>query len=479
MTKFPHYLWHLQQIGLLETDGKPKQGVWDGKLNSVNVAIIDSGCSIQHPNLMVEAQNETETKHKPKSKTNASAIDWPLDVAVHRHGAVYSADIADGQHPKAKYRDEWAQGRTRVETVLRGLDASSRKGVGDIWAEMIKYGPHCIVAENPAQIFSGHGTACAGLVAGRTLKPPKNVNATPLKYFGVNPFATIIPIATPYSHEIRPLIIALLHAVACDADVILMPRSVNEMKAAPSVGKVQAYDPRLTRLTDGDLHPRAEYSDLAADKKHFEALLGVISKTIPVVLAAGNEGLPEPEYPASLVASPKKAHADLIVVGAANHAGKRSSYSSGNLETGVSVFAPSDDEERIDTAGRWFADIDPEMAKLVQGVIGSVATPYSPYAIFALDTPGRRDDPDLIDRSAKDAPARSLFQLFGGTSAAAATVAGIVSLWIARSKMEGKAKALPAAIKGDLQRTAKPIDSGTPIKRPSEPGERVAIAQVA
>ena len=385
------YLWHLQRIGLLGQGGAFPEA-WSGGLDEVRVAIIDSGCATSHPNLPAEA------------------ILPSLDVAVDEGGVVYQ----EGH-------------RTSIAFAWAGIDVRMKElGIEDLPPEIqalvdeIKTSsPEFLPTEDPAHHFSAHGTASAGLIAGRTLKSGKSAFPDAiLNYFGVNPFASIIPVATPYSHEIKPLIRALLHSVAMGADVILLPRMVNDVDSSNQSGDKS--DLRRSRFTD----PKsAKMQKLAKDKDTFETLLRLLSPMMPIVLAAGNDGLGTIAYPASLVN--RKGFEDLIVVGSVNSNGRRSSYSSGRSSDGVAIFAPSDDEERIDRFGTWFDPSD-AVGRQIKTLGWERTQAYSPFGVLAIDIPGRLDGEDRGD----DVPPklRDLYTVFGGTSAASAIVAGIASL---------------------------------------------------
>ena len=106
---------------------------------------------------------------------------------------------------------------------------------------------------------------------------------TKINYCGINPVAKIIPINTVYSADYGPVIMALLYALSKEADVILMPRIVHDIGAGMDADAIQrSRDPRVTRqLLQGQKN---------AEKDLFEHLLSEVSKIVPVVIAAGNDG---------------------------------------------------------------------------------------------------------------------------------------------------------------------------------------------
>jgi hypothetical protein len=416
------YLWHLERIGLLE---EPKFGAstfWQESLPEVRVAIIDSGCTTKHPNLP------------------PGAIHGALDVAVDPNGAVFRKEDLDAAELAWRTRSEETE--QRLEHILSTIrDKKVRSRIDKLLKAMSKRRPRHIDdddAPNPADFLSGHGTACAGLIGGRKLKKVASDAPTAsdavLPYFGVNPYATIIPITTPYSHDIAPLITALLHAVLCGADVILLPRTVNDLSKVVPPGLPPSADLRATRFDEDD--------KLRDAKLCFEHLLAAIAQDRPVVLASGNEGAGNPGYPASIARAKRAPNGadSLIVVGAANHLGLRSSYSNGTYETGVTTYAPSDDEEmanthavRRDSTG----ELGPELRRAVNAGETDSGVDFSPFGVLALDVPGRlAGGEELIDDVAA-LPRRLLYCRFGGTSAASALVAGLISLTLAVRRQKG------------------------------------------
>lgn len=430
------YLWHLEKIGLVDPskpDSIPR--IWRDGLPETRVAIIDSGCTTRHPNLPPHA------------------IYAALDVAAAPEGVVYRHE--DQEAAQRGWNDPDQQ--NDIKCILETIGSRDVRNRIQARLENLRI-PQLVEPPDPADYFSGHGTACAGLIGGRKLKrePLEAAPTAPdavLPYFGVNPYATIIPIATPYSHEIAPLITALLHAVLCGADVILMPRTVNDLSRR---GNFFRADLRAAQLDDDphDLSRRGSFfrTDLRAtrfgddprltsDKECFEHLFAAIAANRPVVLASGNEGADIPGYPASLAcAEGAPFGADsLIVVGAANHLNWRSSYSNGSYETGVTVYGPSDDEEmtnartvRRDTIG----ELDPLFIKSLERRGDYRGYEVFPFSVLALDAPGRlAGDEEIVD-GVTPLPTRLLYSGFGGTSAASALVAGMISLMQAHRRKE-------------------------------------------
>jgi len=430
------YLWHLEQIGVIQRLGDPldkskayvpgalyAMPYWDEKLVSYsNVAIIDSGCTTRHPNLP------------------ADAIRHGVDMALMPLGGVYSEDAREDILEKRK------TGRKQLDNILASLsDPADAVALGKIADELVDAAPEYVETQDPANNFAGHGTACAGLVAGR-LTAAGSKKATVLPYYGVNPFATIVPIATPYSHEIRPIIAALMHAVMVKADVILMPRAVNDLlldETRDGASDEEVEENRWKAPALSELRAtRIDYDGkLKQDKRLFIALLQAVAAWRPLVLAAGNEGMAAPTYPASLVNKQQDPLTGAIIVGAVNAAGEKSSYSNGTPETGVTVYAPSDDEERIDqTEGEdpfvLYDLAEPEAAWIrPQKFAEGAKNTYLPYSVLAIDVPARTL-PDATPQQV--VPTRALYSGFGGTSAASSIVAGALSLVQATRRRAGQ-----------------------------------------
>lgn len=453
-----HYLWHLEQIGCIERETYKPLSAWksflggDTPATSV-VAIIDNGCSLTHPNLPVRT----------------GAISKPIEFAAHIRGTVYNDDPEEDD-PRERFRgfatlfsDLGLKTPDEVTTYLgKGISDPLRQVILDYVVNRDGCTPENLKIPSPSERFAAHGTACAGLVGGRPEPEPAvdtetgemgYRNPSALAYFGVNPFATIIPVATVYSHAYWPLVMALLYAAAQKPDVILIPRAMEEMRD-PAIyaiheggGRGDEADPR----DNGNLRD----SERWAEKQLFEKLLGAISERIPVVVAAGNTGGPELEYPAKLVDSGAP---DLIVAGAATANGYRATFSSGfdkekpgSDRHKVTVYAPSDDRE--ETSAQHFRAFDLawrsrrlRLDRFEGAQAQSKAfAEYAPYGVLAIDIAGQygydsssaadldfredRIDPEIRKGFGKpETLPRALYTHFGGTSAASAIVAGVVSL---------------------------------------------------
>ena len=448
------YLWHLQSIGLVSPDEDPTPE-WTAFLqhdNAARIAIIDNGCTdIAHPNL-------------PQSR-----IEDRMEFAGFLEGSVYGPQTAprtwDGAHFGAAGIDlpvllaDHPKIGTHLRRTLEGLAA------GPLTAHAYED------LQDPSKRFSAHGTSTAGLVAAEPVAADPATEAanaraypTKLNYCGVNPLARIIPINTVYSASYAPVIMALLYAVAQNADVILMPRIVHDLGAGMSPKKIRdSRDPRVTRHM---LQGRA-----GAERDLFEAVLAKVSDAIPVVVAAGNDGSADVKYPGSLKsetdATGASPHGNLFVAGAATALGSLASYSSGGASDGVTLM-PSDDAQiinadfqRPDLQSWRSRNIDTDTPRPAPA---TDPFPHAPYGVLTLDIPGQYgyasqgrentdyDDlfsdagaGDLIEDAAgtrtQEAAFRSLYAVFGGTSAASAILAGLLSLCQNRYKSHAGAGA--------------------------------------
>ena len=454
-----YYLWHLEQIGCI-TETEPVTGAdkhwqatpeWAPFLNpvggcgvtpGVKVAIIDNGCATSHPNLAPYGD-------QPR-------VHNPIEFAAHVEGTLYAGASATDTAASDRFAGLTAK------LVALGIDPIDvlPDGISERLAEVISgylhadpaMAPRVLALPAPSERLAAHGTACAGLIAGA---PQPETTATPnpagIAYFGVNPIAQVIPIATVYSHAYWPLIMGLLYAVAQQADVILIPRAVENM-APPEEADLEN-DPRGSAF----LSDTRRWND----KLLFESLLAKISARIPTVVAAGNSGTLALEYPAALVETTARS---LIVAGAVTAMGEVATYSSGqpmnlaDLNLGpVTVYGPSDDREETSQRHFRYSEISWRGRRLaMDAFLGAedLFRPYSHYGVLALDIPGQygydaaseadldftetRNDPTAAAEFATpELLPRGLYTLFGGTSAASAITAGVVSLL--KSTASGKA----------------------------------------
>lgn len=431
------YLWHLAAISVIELDppaptGGPRKvtdTVWgDPRLSdkAALVALIDTGIA-DHVNL-----------------TGRIRHDLSIDFGTAAGGAVYrqntdwakflnawgskSSAPASGSSPNREYRGRLKDldTPTAIRGVLVGLgigqpapDPADRlKRLVKSLAQLTSDGVVLRDLAAQDQRYPSHGTASAGLVVGTPLiagtAPADPANAkfqrgTP-PYFGVDPWSEIISIAMSFEPEPMQLALAVLYAYTCGADVILMPRAIDDPARAPRP------DPR----DPWDLRHRTRY-DLSKDWDLVEAVVVAVSKQIPIVCASGNEGDHQLIFPASLAGQDNNG---LIAVGAVTARGRRSAY--GNYGDGLTVVAPSNDGRLYN---RHQVRIDPRAREAtahnyaIHDEIDYV--PYAHEAPLTIDIPGPRgyQGDQLTGGDQSDD-----ITLFGGTSAASAIVAGVLAL---------------------------------------------------
>ncbi|MEM7746960.1 MAG: S8/S53 family peptidase [Pseudomonadota bacterium] len=481
-----YYLWHLQAIDLISENekGATEEILPPDPNSEIRVAIIDNGCAgfrkddkafnaFEHPNLQgtrLVDPIDFSAYVKGLSYMGQDKDDWsPVGEGLARLGNTQALEtlFTDAKEGVSESLQDLIDQLVNPKKPAAKVDADDEKSSTTL--ETVCY-PEL---PDPSDRFAAHGTCCAGLVAASADEhdapsaPNQNPNA--IAYRGVNPSARIIPISTVYNQEYWPLICALLWAVVKGADVILIPRGMEEMEAKDN----KALDPEDPDLQN-DLRTTRFVSDPTrfAEKKLFEALLKHVSDRIPVVMAAGNEGSTLVSYPASLKFRSNSSAAtmeNLIVAGAVTARGEYASYTSGYGESNDTVlYAPSDDAEEISDRMTRFDDTSWRARHLPALEALKKKNRYSPYGVLAIDIPGQYGyvaDPgstkdfgelhadlgsvltadSVVDRAAgkpsvvykKQNLPRALYTTFGGTSAAASIIAGIISLYIQYAHLKG------------------------------------------
>ncbi|WP_299212011.1 S8 family serine peptidase [uncultured Tateyamaria sp.] len=498
-----HYLWHLG----FEKDGQTEtplalegiEDVWEGARgkDAVTVAIIDTGIDTDHPNLcgavtepqidfgpslngviykprerplrdLREALLAGETISKDtlrkvrdaiktrREKTNRSKRLKALDAEIKRLGsrteltkddniALYK-ELFEREPPKDK-----AESRTKG---VRSLGDNLSEDLQSEWYTIVKalMAPsEKLKMDDPSSYFGAHGTACAGLVGARAPKPGGRVG--PIPYFGVNPFCKIRSYATPYSHEFLPIIHALIDVLLSDAEVVLIPRGVPNMDALSHFAQKSGHTTRITtnrgeRTLQFD--DQAQFDKLKKHQAILEGLLKLTASRKYLVLAAGNDGLPDEfSYPAQAL----KDDCNVFIVGARNSLGHCSAYTNGKMSD-KTLWMLSDDSVMFDN-DTWSLDersfvgsdfsYDPHMSQQHK------KNTYDPWGIMSLDVRGNygysaggHEDPRYGD---EDLETRGLYSIFGGTSAASSLMAGLIALLVQAEEIEPtpeKAKAVVA-----------------------------------
>jgi subtilisin family serine protease len=246
--------------------------------------------------------------------------------------------------------------------------------------------------------FNAHGTACAGIVAAAVLEGVRMV--------GVAPEATLVPIRISTNFETRSLINALEYACGV-GDVILVPRYLPE-------------SPELSQK------------------------VREIAREVPVVCASGNDGTDFLVHPATIEGT--------IAVGACNEKGYRSTYS--QFGEGLDVVAPSNDLA-VEDAAVVRLDLDEANFRVRAEAERQARLKNRPapngrplnlkqllelneardwnlekFGSLSIATTDNRGDFGYNDEPPGDfCPVTGDFG-FGGTSAAAAQVAGVVALML-------------------------------------------------
>lgn len=417
---YPSYdaLWPLVSMGVLTPGPDPET---TGPFHAPNgwtvqaprrtrVAMIDISVAVHHPNL-----------------SGSVNLDLAFDLGSTRLGAF----------PYRSVTDELGDLGLSVETGLTdGLPVTSRL-LTELIDRLSRNATPLLKPLLPATAseFSGHGTAMAGLIAGRPaaasgLDNDGKPGEIPLPFCGVDPNCDLIPISTSFDPDPEALCLAFLYAELIRADVVVLARIVPDpLRAVPN----------LASLTIG-ARPMVDAIAAAFPSKDRLELWSELAELIvrsshrrPIVCAAGNENEEHGVYPANLAADDN----GIISVSAINARGQPSSYSVG---TNATVAGPSSDGEifnrtevRLDTRRH---DYDPV------GVPGDNDNArYSSFEIISCDVPGDPgytaglyQDSERVDRLRDYG---SYFCRFGGTSAASALIAGFLSLGMTAGQLPG------------------------------------------
>lgn len=426
-----YYLWHLIAIGALKANpaGDPErcpeieQVIWDHQSlrngrNDVKIALIDMGIARHHPNM--ESDNGADNQ-----------VIWndALDLASHRYGAIHTAN------PQGHIEGR-AQILQNITTNIPGISPEQEAILNEVGRG---FGVERNVSAY-SQRYATHGTACAGLVCGTSYQDQFGNQGNPVVYYGVDPHSKIVPITTSISPDPRQLIAAFLFALFLDVDVILFPRDAEHPHHTP--GRTDLDADETTRLDKAEL----EWDLLTK-------VIEYVSEHIPIVCAAGNEGRSELIYPANLAAD---ADNGVIAVGAVSYGGYRSGYS--NYGDGLTVVAPSDDGE---VYNRHQMRLDMRSPDILDFWVDNVHSPpagipeiaFSAERLITLDVPGPHgyvsgslEGVVASRQRALDDPG-GLYTEFGGTSGAAALVAGVVALMQRQSSAKVAGPEIKAALR--------------------------------
>lgn len=458
-----YYLWHLLALKVITPETGPgafdvalpdiAATVWDqiaaagGKGHgTARVALIDVGVGRQHPNLAGRIDVEAS-----------------IDLVSHPYGA--KTDMQNG--PKWDEPEQQRPFFTGLDVsglANLGLDAKAKAWFDELVAELVASQGVVRAILDTDDMFGSHGTSVAGLVVGEPslaiggqpvdfetlLESSEDVGPSNehglLPYFGVDPLSELISIRTSFEQNAAHFVTAFLYAWMCKPDVILLPRGIPDPVRSVVWHKPeleQDLDKRVNweradlfaRIAeanvDGELRPHAVGAVHERDRGWdvLAALMVAISKSIPIVCAAGNDGESQLIYPAKL-ARPDNG---IIAVGAVSGAGRRSGYS--NYGEHLTLVAPSDDGEVYNRHQLRLDRTHPtvEQHAWVQGTAALVE--YSPLALLTTDLPG------TLGYAEGTEPYASIFPLppnpgkgggyyttFGGTSGASALVAGAAAV---------------------------------------------------
>ena len=448
-----HYLWHLHDAGVVRLSHRREGGlryrvedtVWDEvyseEVEPSVVAVIDNGCCTDHPHLPF----------------NEAVLPAPC-FATHDFGATYPARGARAEAAREEHAvNHFEEAAARVPGFWDRIEALGGQGgrhapmerLDEIVADLRGRDGVARGIDSYAEDFPVHGTLTAGVIAAR---PPADRPGA-LPYFGVDPRARVLPLNTSLRPDFLSLIHALLYAVGMGADVVLIPRAI--WRPEPWEEDPDPHRPDDLRATRLDTDTR-----LQVDAALFEVLLHVVGEAVPVVIAAGNNGLSRAQvYPARLAGERN----GLISVGALSGARTADEHAlvSGYSNTrGVTIHAPSDDAETWDRDAR---RLDPG-GRTVQEHGADPGEAFSGWSVLATDIPGAFGDasgglaPYRRDRRTNR---RSLFAPFGGTSAASAIVAGAASLLQAERRRRGEPRLTGLETK-HLLRSACPVEARLP-----------------
>jgi subtilisin family serine protease len=475
-----YFLWHLAALGVISVDYDPAGPVdldlaapeitgtlWDSlhaqfpsATTPARVALIDVGVTRNHPNL-------------------AGRIDLArsIDLVTHPYGAKSVLNPAatpfDGEQ-----REAFFTGLDLAGLAPAGLDPAETKWLADLVAELAASEGVVRTLIDTDDVFGSHGTGIAGLVVGEPavmkgsdpasfadilagvdeVRPADDVGLLP--YFGVDPLSQLVSIRTSFEQNAAHFISAFLYAWKSGADVILLPRGIPDPVRAALQHKPELdlglddrrnweradLFARLAEATDPATELRPGAVGAAANSQLgwnvLAKLIVAISKSMPIVCAAGNDGESQLIYPASLAASDN----GIVAVGAMSAAGRRSGYS--NYGEGLTLVAPSDDGEVYNRHQLRLDRTDPLIDQHAWVLGTAVAVPYSSFALMTTDLPGAFGYADGTEPySSVFAPhpnpgyGGGYYTTFGGTSGASALVGGVAALLARANKARHGANA--------------------------------------
>lgn len=421
-----YYLWHLAALGVIDMDSDTAEitdTLWDQLAAYKNnrpatVVMIDVGCHFAHPNLKGRVDQE-------------ASIDFTSTPAGQKLAPAETSE-SDASHFAELNVDDLR---------LDGLESTEQSLFSDIVQHLKSLPGETRPIGDVESLFASHGTAVAGLVVGgpEMLGDDKETTTKGIiPYFGVDPFSRLISVRTGFDDDPLQFIAALLYAWAQSPDVIVMPRGLPD----PTRNALSYKDDFKAELESWASREAADLIDRIAEQEEkagvisphapvrtttqarlwdlVRALFVAISQKTPIVCAAGNEGESQLLYPAALASREN----GIIAVGAVTSAGYRSGYA--NYGDGLTLVAPSDDmavfnRTQLRATTRDAAQSAPLKPKDAQQI------PLSESSLLSTDIPGPFGY-ESGDGIARDTPQDGYYTQFGGTSGAAALVAGVIAL---------------------------------------------------
>jgi len=465
----PFYaLWPLIKLGVLDKEAQPTRA-WQREsppARTTRVAIIDTSVAVDHPNL----------RHSVNT-------DLSFDLVSNRLGAFSYVDANDEQRSAIAVTDLAHIERTLIDRMPPRQRQNTARLLHSLHQRVTVDVAKATGVKSATDVaFSAHGTAIAGLVGARPVQvaverhPMEPVSAGAqapsdiiLPFAGVDPFCEIVQISTGFDPDPEHLILALLYAELIDADVVLLPRDfADPSRTVPVINDIaNGIVPNFGQALAEVVYP-AELQQSERDLwDELAALTVALADNRVLVCAAGNDGIGQAIYPASLAT----ANNGIVSVGAVNAHGVRATYS--NYGPELTVMAPSSDGVRFDRA-------QTRLDMAASNYTGEGVPENNDNALFSYldvistDVPGRYGynsspfEDAYLGESVSDCPddlqvrdIGSFYCRFGGTSAASALIAGFISLGMSQGGLAHDAGG-PAAKRWLLAQSTGDID-GTPI----------------
>jgi subtilisin family serine protease len=440
-------LWHLDKIGLNLQELKKIEQIQ--KDESIKIALFDTSVAIDHPCLAncIDLEHTIDfivhkNGHRPykKNKLNMESINQKI--------ANFLSDFSEDQI--TLFEEELGLGKKiTTNTSEQNFSLFDNHALDEKYS---KKNESSSTEHFENQQFSAHGTAIAGILAGRPakIKNPKAVSNSDdetefvLPFRGVNPFCKLVPVMTSFDPDPAQFILALLYAEAIDVNLIVIPRDFpNPWLDKPPVSQ-KAELVKISPKDAKNLFPERIKLNNSALWDLLTDVLIKISKTKPIVCSAGNSGDANVIYPACLAALKDN---NIISVGAVDHLDRDASYSikptdnvdmvtmcaySNNIpiyNSEQTIIDAFDDnlEEQKELLGKDFNEPEILRSILSTDVPGPFGYNGSHQSYEYLTKPENFKYKAFNPNKLQFDPS-SYFCRFGGTSAAVAITGGIISL---------------------------------------------------